>query len=247
MPRSLVPIRVTIGLKPNGHALYPDFNTLASVQASGMDWSRYVDIEGIGWHYDKQRGHKVDDLESPFGQQFGVLIVPKVMANEAIAAFPTVVVKLTRPDESLVSGLPMLIRTHLLWDISASVALTVELWRPVRTAIAIDCDLSFVKSKYKEVIIQPHSTPTAALVGVNAGDGAVDGRFGWVQTKGVCKVLGDTTVGALLVGEMVTIDTTVDGAVGSYDEDGTENLPIVGRLMNFLDGAEWQLVDLSVE
>jgi hypothetical protein len=149
--------------------------------------------------------------------------------------------------EKVVSALPMLIRTHLLWDISASAALTVELWHPVRTAIVVDCDLSFVKSKYKEVIIQPHSTPTAALVGVNAGDGAVDGRWGWVQVRGVCKVLGSTTVGALLVGEMVTVGTTVDGSVDSYDENGTENLPIVGRLLNFLDGAEWQLVDLCIE
>jgi len=56
-----------------------------------------VDIEGLGWHYDKQRGHKVDDPASPFGQQFGILIVPKGMADEAIAAFPGVVIKLTPP------------------------------------------------------------------------------------------------------------------------------------------------------
>lgn len=150
--------------------------------------------------------------------------------------------------ELVVSGIVYPIAKHAAWDISASDALTVYLFRAVRTAITTDCDLSFVKSKFKEVIVQPHSTPTGAVVGTNAGSGAVDGRFGWVQTRGPGKVLGNTVAGALLVGEMVTVGTSADGSVDSYNEDGSENLVPVGRLINFVDTTgEFQLVDLALE
>lgn len=94
--RNLTAIRVLIKMKLDGSgALYPDFNSLASVQASGKDWSKYVDTEGIGWHYDLTSTLKEETAGSPFGQQFGVLCVPDVFAVEAIAAFPGEVVKIT--------------------------------------------------------------------------------------------------------------------------------------------------------
>lgn len=86
MPRSLVAITVTIGLRPNGHADYPDFNVLASVQASAMDWSHYVDKVGIGWCYDATSGHR-EGGATPVGVQEGCLLVPQAFADEAVAAF----------------------------------------------------------------------------------------------------------------------------------------------------------------
>jgi len=89
----LVPIEITIGLKPDGSALYPDFNTLASVIASGEDWSVFIDSNGPGWLYDRC-GHKEDEPGSPFGTQRGMLLVPAAFATEAVAAFsPTVELK----------------------------------------------------------------------------------------------------------------------------------------------------------
>lgn len=88
MARQLVPLKVKIGLRPNGQAKYPDFNSLAIVTASGKDWAKYVDIEGDGWHYDKKSGHKDDDAQSPVGTQWGVLLVPQAFADEAVVAFP---------------------------------------------------------------------------------------------------------------------------------------------------------------
>lgn len=93
--RDLVPIKVKIGLKENGHAKYPDFNQLDCVMDSELDWAFYINIQGMGWHYDKQCGHKEEDSTSPFGMQWGVLIIPKIFADEAIAMFPDVVTKLT--------------------------------------------------------------------------------------------------------------------------------------------------------
>lgn len=97
----LVPIKVKIGVGPvNGKQLhkYPSFNTLQSIIDSGMDWSEYVDVRGLGWHYDKTSGHDTDSTDSPIGNQNGVLIVPKIFADEAVVAFPTVVSKLNETD-----------------------------------------------------------------------------------------------------------------------------------------------------
>ena len=100
--RELCAIKVTIGLKKTGgqagHHEYPNFGQLPCVMASGMDWSRYVDVHGEGWQYDKVSGHRDDDADSPFGQQSGVLIVPADFAEQAAAAFPGTVERLTEPE-----------------------------------------------------------------------------------------------------------------------------------------------------
>ncbi len=95
MMPNLTALRVKIGLRPNGHADHPDFNTLAVVIASGLDWSKYVDSQGLGWHYDKTSGHKDDDAGSPIGEQGGMLVVPETFADEALVAFPALCTRLT--------------------------------------------------------------------------------------------------------------------------------------------------------
>lgn len=97
MPRPLVPIRVTIGLR-NGRHHYPSFNQLPVVQAAGMDWSNYVDAFGLGWHYDRCCGHAVGTPESPVGEQFGCLIVPEMFAVEALTQFPNLVTRFTEAE-----------------------------------------------------------------------------------------------------------------------------------------------------
>ena len=99
--RQFVPIKVKIGLgvvdTPKGKRkqhIYPKFNDMVAVKNSGMDWSEYVDIQGLGWQYDKCCGHAVDTPESPFGQQWGVLVVSKLFADEAVSMFPSEVTKL---------------------------------------------------------------------------------------------------------------------------------------------------------
>jgi len=96
--RELTPLKVKIGLRVNGHADYPDFNLLQVVQDSGMDWSKYVDAIGLSWHYDKTSGHKEDTQESPHGQQWGVLIIPKEFADQAVAMFSDTCTKLTEAE-----------------------------------------------------------------------------------------------------------------------------------------------------
>lgn len=98
MARDLVALKVKIGTKGSdwpkpeerGHALYPNFNQLQAVIDSGMDWSKYVDHYGEAWHYDKKCGHKQEEPDSPRGMQWGMLIVPKEFADEAVTMFPKV-------------------------------------------------------------------------------------------------------------------------------------------------------------
>lgn len=106
---NLIPIKVKIGLKVEGGAKYPDFNALQVVQdyyglsgyptdahkREGKDWSKYIDVEGSGWLYDSI-GHQEENVESPLGQQWGLILVPKKFADESISMFPNEVTKMTK-------------------------------------------------------------------------------------------------------------------------------------------------------
>jgi hypothetical protein len=146
--------------------------------------------------------------------------------------------------EALVSGIVYPIKSHDALDVSdGCVTGTFNLWTPVQTAIAAAASVRLVKSKFKEVIIAPHSTSTGMIIGSCAGSGAVDGRFGWVQTQGPAKVL---TNGTVVVGEQVTITTAAaDGAVSpaALDTD-CENLGIVGTVIVVGPTTEWSLINL---
>jgi len=83
----LVCLKVRIG-KADGRAKYPTFNSLQAVKDSGVDWSKYVDTFGAGWQYDKKFGHAEEGPDSPMGMQWGVLLVPSLFADQAVAAFP---------------------------------------------------------------------------------------------------------------------------------------------------------------
>ncbi len=94
--RDLVALKVIIKSDPlTGHALYPNFNLVTSATRNGLDWSKYIDIQGGGWHYDKTCGHKEESAESPHGEQIGCLCVPVAFATEALALFPNEVSKIT--------------------------------------------------------------------------------------------------------------------------------------------------------
>ncbi len=85
---NLVPLKIKIGKRENGSAKYPDFNRIKVVQDLAIDWSVYIDSKGTGWHYDKTSSHSDNTVDSPFGQQFGSILIPKEFADEAIDMFP---------------------------------------------------------------------------------------------------------------------------------------------------------------
>ena len=99
----VVPIRVKIGLRPNGHADHPAWQQLPLV-AAGLPSSpslEQIDAEvrkhTLGsWHYDKTSGHAEHTIESPLGQQWGMLLVSRAFATEAMTAFPLLVTQMTQ-------------------------------------------------------------------------------------------------------------------------------------------------------
>jgi len=87
-----VPIQVKIGLKPNGHADYPDWTQLP-LQKVGKVKHETHQIQK--WIYDKTSGHDDDTVESPVGQQFGMMVVTQQFADEAVITFPGLVTVMT--------------------------------------------------------------------------------------------------------------------------------------------------------
>ena len=98
MARELSCIKVKIGLRANGEADHPNFNILPVVQEAGMDWSKYIDVHGMGWHYDHVSGHEDNDIYSPAGQQWAMLMVPKQFADEAVTLLPETCFPLTEAE-----------------------------------------------------------------------------------------------------------------------------------------------------
>jgi hypothetical protein len=82
-----VPIKVQIGLRPNGHADHPDWNTLPMVRNNG---EKPEDHMCGGWIYDKSCGHAESRVDSPLGTQWGILIVSEQFADEAVATFSNI-------------------------------------------------------------------------------------------------------------------------------------------------------------
>jgi len=91
----LVGLLVKIGIKAEDDgrggkkftADYPDFNSLSIIKDDGIDWAYWVDRKGGGWHYDKALGHKEEGAGSPYGMQWGMLLVPEEFARQAIEKF----------------------------------------------------------------------------------------------------------------------------------------------------------------
>jgi len=91
-------IKVVIGKKPNGHCKYPDFSQLKCVKDSKEDWSKYIDVNGLGWQYDKLAGHDEELPDSPIGTWLGMIVVDDTFCKEAVAMFPDEVTKLTEAE-----------------------------------------------------------------------------------------------------------------------------------------------------
>ena len=91
-------LKVKIGLRPNGHADYPDWTTLP-LAAAGADQAAkqaLVDAQTlVKWRYDKVSGHAEETPDSPVGQQWGMLGVTQAFATEALAQWPTLVTQMT--------------------------------------------------------------------------------------------------------------------------------------------------------
>ena len=143
---TLAAIKVKIGLRPNGHHDHPDFNQLPVVQASGLDWAKYVDVQGTGWHYDRISGHQDDEPGSPFGTWFGMLLIPEQFAIEAMAQFPALVTRMTEAEAQAFYD----DRAHVRED---------EFHRDPETLTGLDNDLRLIREILKKEPLHPMAKP----------------------------------------------------------------------------------------
>lgn len=90
MAKNIVPIKVKIGLRPSGHADHPAWDTLPLAQTSIPEETIKSHVH-CSWRYDKTCGHQEDSVDSPFGMQWGMMLVSLQFANEAVTAFPGIV------------------------------------------------------------------------------------------------------------------------------------------------------------
>lgn len=91
----LVPLKVKIGLRPNGHADHPDWKRLPLAQMGGDPQEMINRHMVISWNYDKTSGHQEDTPESPRGMQWGMILVTEQFATEAETIFPELMTRMT--------------------------------------------------------------------------------------------------------------------------------------------------------
>ena len=115
---------------------------------------------------------------------------------------------------------------------------------PLSIALDASAEISLVKSPYQECLIS--TSPAVTSVSGVTRHPAANGDFGWMQTKGLCAVLGDT---ALLIAQPCIPSVNVDGAVGPllYADTGAVELVHVGRVVNPGADTEMSLIDLQLE
>lgn len=91
--QNLVPIKVKIGLRPNGHADHPDWYKLPL--AATEDPAKHM---SSSWKYDNLYGHQEEGPNSPIGMQWGMLFVTPLFAQQAKQVFPDLVFELTEAE-----------------------------------------------------------------------------------------------------------------------------------------------------
>lgn len=91
--KDLVPLKVQIGLRSNGYADHPDWMKLPLAATE-----KPADHMMVGWKYDRTSGHKEETLDSPFGMQWGMILVTEQFATEAVTTFPKLVTVLTEAE-----------------------------------------------------------------------------------------------------------------------------------------------------
>lgn len=92
--KELVPLKIVVGTKANGHYDWPDFNSVLPAAAltdpndqngPRMDWAIFIDVHGGCMHYDK-----IQNIGKGADTEIAMMCVPAAFAVAADAAFPNV-------------------------------------------------------------------------------------------------------------------------------------------------------------
>jgi len=93
-------LKVKIGKRPNGHADHPDWTKLP-ITRGDPERSGLFMIDG--WKYDNDCGHDEvregdERWDSPYGMQWGCLIVTPQFADQALSYFPKTVSEISEAE-----------------------------------------------------------------------------------------------------------------------------------------------------
>lgn len=134
-------------------------------------------------------------------------------------------------------GISYLISGHPAAALSTAVVVTLA--QAVTVALTSSSEASLILSPWSGAVISvvdqldmPVGIPNVSVT---------NGYFGWLQTRGVCATLADET---LAIGEMVTIGSSVAGAVEELDGVGE---PIVGCAIQAGVDTEYRAVYLQID
>lgn len=139
---------------------------------------------------------------------------------------------------------------YLIDDTAAVAATTlgtgaIVLAEGIVVALIAATTVLLTKNPLANVIVHP-SPATAAVVGVATGVVAAS-SFSWLQTRGLCPVLTDTTV---VIGKSVIASSLVDGAVTpmvlTEGTPNTEIQPIVGIVHEVAIDTEYSAIKLAI-
>ena len=126
--------------------------------------------------------------------------------------------------------------------ISGDTVSVIDLYEPIRVATAATSVMSFAKSRHRDVIVCA-TTPAGSLVGV-APHVITASYYGWLQVKGPCGVVVDTSESILIGCE---VGTPASGAVAGACGVAAITEGIWGKCLGVEAAAGTALIDLALE
>lgn len=137
---------------------------------------------------------------------------------------------------------PYMINNHAAVSTGATGTFNLYAEDALVVAITNTSTVSLVPNKYKGVIQMPASTATGVIVGV-ATYIIPAGSFGWIQTWGLCSVLGaDTTA----IGGWVYGPATACGQASGFTATTLLTGQVIGHLYQANVAAQYVAVDLTI-
>lgn len=127
--------------------------------------------------------------------------------------------------------------------ITSDTIMHIELYDPIQVATSASSVFTFCKSIYRDVVVNPTTSvtrPTGVPTCVIPAS-----YYGWVQTRGPCGMLRDTSETLILGcygGQAAS--TSVAGAIGLPAE---ATLQLWGRVMSIAADAQTAIIDLCLE
>lgn len=118
--------------------------------------------------------------------------------------------------------------------------LEVTLYDDIIVAFVSGSEVTLTTNKWKDAVITPNGGLTAPAVGVPLV-AVTEAYYYWSQVKGPCPIL---TYGTVVIGQIVGIGTTADGACGPLAAYTTNAW---GRVLAVNAQTEYSLIDLCLE